>query len=56
MNSACDPALEARDDLVIVAQCLAADQLLQLVTARQVDALVVAWTLHRLTDAAARRA
>jgi Flp pilus assembly CpaE family ATPase len=45
------PALEALDDLVIVAQCLAADQLLQLVTSRQVDAIVVAWSLHRLTDA-----
>jgi Flp pilus assembly CpaE family ATPase len=45
------PALEALDDLVIVAQCLAADQLLQLVSTRQVDALVVAWSLHRLTDA-----
>jgi len=45
------PALEAFDDLHIVAQCLAADQLLQLVGARQVDALVVAWSLHRLTDA-----
>jgi MinD superfamily P-loop ATPase len=45
------PALDARDDLVIVAQCLAADQLLQLVATQQVDAVVVAWTLHRLTDA-----
>ncbi|HEY2596676.1 MAG TPA: hypothetical protein VGK33_22510, partial [Chloroflexota bacterium] len=46
------PALESLDDLHIVAQCLAADQLLQLVTSRQVEALVVAWSLHRLTDAA----
>jgi cellulose biosynthesis protein BcsQ len=46
------PALETRDDLAIVAQCLAADQLLQLVSDRQVDAVVVAWSLHRLTDAA----
>jgi MinD superfamily P-loop ATPase len=45
------PALEALDDLVIVAQCLAADQLLQLVSSRHVDAIVVAWSLHRLTDA-----
>ena len=45
------PALEALDDVAIVAQCLAADQLLELVSARQVDALVVAWSLHRLTDA-----
>jgi MinD superfamily P-loop ATPase len=45
------PSLEAFDDLHIVAQCLAADQLLQLVSAREVDAIVVAWSLHRLTDA-----
>jgi Flp pilus assembly CpaE family ATPase len=45
------PALDAAEDLTIVAQCLAADQLLQLVDAEQVDALVVAWSLHRLTDA-----
>ncbi|MBV9578110.1 MAG: hypothetical protein JO057_05920 [Chloroflexi bacterium] len=45
------PALEGLDDLIIVAQCLAADQLLQLVSANQVDVLVVAWSLHRLTDA-----
>jgi MinD-like ATPase involved in chromosome partitioning or flagellar assembly len=45
------PALDAADDLDIVAQCLAAEQVLQLVEARQVDALVLAWTLHRLTDA-----
>jgi cellulose biosynthesis protein BcsQ len=44
------PELEALPDLQVVAQCLAADQLLELVQARQVDALVVAWTLHRLTD------
>jgi Mrp family chromosome partitioning ATPase len=42
--------LEAAPDLVLVAQCLAADQLLELVQSHQVDALVVAWTLHRLTD------
>jgi MinD superfamily P-loop ATPase len=45
------PTLDALDDLRIVAQCLAADQLLQLVASRQVDVLVVAWSLHRLTDA-----
>jgi Flp pilus assembly CpaE family ATPase len=45
------PSLEAAADLQIVAQCLAADQLLELVQAQQVDAVVVAWTLHRLTDA-----
>lgn len=45
------PALETDDDLSIVAQCLAADQLLELAAARAADAFVVAWTLHRLTDA-----
>jgi len=45
------PAFEAQQDLVFVAQCLAADQLLELVHSHQVDAAVVAWTLHRLTDA-----
>ena len=44
------PALEATDDLSVVAQCLAADQLLQVAESRQADALVVAWSLHRLTD------
>jgi MinD-like ATPase involved in chromosome partitioning or flagellar assembly len=44
------PALEAADDLTVVAQCLAADQLLQVADSRQADALVVAWSLHRLTD------
>jgi MinD-like ATPase involved in chromosome partitioning or flagellar assembly len=45
------PALEAVAELRIVAQCLAADQLLELVHSRRVDVLVVAWSLHRLTDA-----
>ena len=45
------PTLESVADLNIVAQCLAADQLLELVQSHQVDALVLAWTLHRLTDA-----
>jgi MinD superfamily P-loop ATPase len=43
------PALEAASDLRIIAQCLAADQLLELVQSQQVDVLVVAWTLHRLS-------
>jgi Flp pilus assembly CpaE family ATPase len=45
------PALDAVDDLVVVAQCLAADQLLQVVESRQADAAVVAWSLHRLSEA-----
>jgi MinD-like ATPase involved in chromosome partitioning or flagellar assembly len=45
------PALDAADDLVVVAQSLAADQLLQVVESRHADAAVVAWSLHRLSDA-----
>jgi Flp pilus assembly CpaE family ATPase len=49
------PALDAADDVVVVAQSLAADQLLQVVEARQADAAVVAWSLHRLSDAVLER-
>ena len=45
------PGLDAADDLSVVAQCLAADQLLQAIEANQVDAAVIGWSLHRLTDA-----
>ena len=45
------PAFDAADDVIVVAQCLAADQLVQVVESRQVDAVVVAWSLHRLSDA-----
>ena len=45
------PAFDAAVDVLVVAQCLAADQLLQAVDSREVDAVVVAWSLHRLTDA-----
>src|SRR5688500_4185577 len=44
------PALEAAHDLEVAAQCLAADQLLEVVQTRQVDAVVVAWGLHRLSE------
>jgi MinD-like ATPase involved in chromosome partitioning or flagellar assembly len=44
------PAFDAVDDVEVVAQCLAADQLLQVVESREVDAVVVAWSLHRLSD------
>lgn len=44
------PTLEIDDELDIAAQCLSADQLLQVVEARQVDALLLAWGLHRLTE------
>src|SRR5436190_23762961 len=45
------PAFDAADDVIVVAQCLAADQLVEAVESRQVDAVVVAWSLHRLSDA-----
>lgn len=46
------PALDATDDLRVVAQCLSADQVLEAATAGQADGVVVAWTLHRLSDVA----
>jgi MinD-like ATPase involved in chromosome partitioning or flagellar assembly len=45
------PTLEAAEDLDIVAHCLAADHLLQVAQSQQVDAVLVAWSLHRLSDA-----
>src|SRR5919199_6842213 len=45
------PALDAFDDLLVAVQCLAADQVLRVLEAREVDALIVASNLHRLTDA-----
>src|SRR5919197_1093978 len=45
------PALDAFDDLLVAVQCLAADQVLQVVEARDVDALILASNLHRLSDA-----
>ncbi len=45
------PALDNQEEFTIVAQCLAADQLLELAAAQAADAFLVAWTLHRLTDA-----
>lgn len=44
------PALDGDDDFLVVAQCLAADHLLDIVHGRQVDAVVVAWGLHRLSE------
>lgn len=43
------PALDATDDLRVVAQCLAADQILTAVHAGGIDAVIVSWALHRLT-------
>ncbi len=45
------PAFDAADDVAVVAQCLAADQLLQTVESGEVDAVVLAWSLHRLSEA-----
>ena len=44
------PALDAAADFEVVVQCLAADQLQEVVHTRQVDAVVVAWGLHRLSE------
>src|ERR1700730_12415702 len=44
------PALAAALGVVGVAQCLGAEQLLQVLESRQADAAVVAWSLHRLSD------
>lgn len=44
------PALDADDEILVVAQCLAANHLLDVVESRQVDAVVVAWGLHRLSE------
>ncbi|GAC1317976.1 MAG: hypothetical protein NVSMB2_12340 [Chloroflexota bacterium] len=46
------PALDATDDLRVVAQCLAADQVLTAVQAGGIDAVILSWALHRLTDLA----
>lgn len=46
------PALDATEDLRVVAQCLAADQILAAMHAGGIDAIVVSWALHRLTDVA----
>jgi MinD-like ATPase involved in chromosome partitioning or flagellar assembly len=45
------PAIDLDDELVVATNCLAADQLLQAVESRAVDAIVVAWGLHRLSQA-----
>ena len=49
------PALEDDPDLVVAAQCLAADQLVGIVQTRQVDAVVLAWGLHRLSEDVVRQ-
>ena len=45
------PSVETIQALQVVAHCLSADQVLEVAQLRQVDAVVVAWSLHRLTDA-----
>jgi Flp pilus assembly CpaE family ATPase len=49
------PALESDDELVVVAQCLAADQLLAAVESRVADVVIVAYDLHRLTESIVRQ-
>jgi Flp pilus assembly CpaE family ATPase len=44
------PGLDAAEDLSIIAQCLAADQLLGIIETDRPDAVVISWSLHRLTD------
>jgi MinD-like ATPase involved in chromosome partitioning or flagellar assembly len=44
------PALDAAPGLEVSAHCLAADQVLAAVEARQVEAVVLAWGLHRLSE------
>jgi len=44
------PALDAAPDLEVAAHCLAADQVLFVAQARQVDVVVLAWGLHRLSE------
>lgn len=44
------PALDADDDLLVVVHCLAADHVVQSVEANEVDAVVLAAGLHRLTE------
>jgi Flp pilus assembly CpaE family ATPase len=46
------PMLDADDEFGVVAQCLAADQLMAVIEAGGADAAVIAWGLHRLTDSA----
>ena len=45
------PALDADAELSVAAHCLAADQVLQALESAAVDAIVVAWGLHRLSEA-----
>jgi Flp pilus assembly CpaE family ATPase len=44
------PALDEDPELLVAAQCLAADQVLGAVESRQVDAVIIAWGLHRLSE------
>jgi MinD-like ATPase involved in chromosome partitioning or flagellar assembly len=49
------PALETDPDLLVVAQCLGADQLLEVVETQTLDGVIVACDVHRLTDAILRQ-
>ncbi|MBV9354438.1 MAG: hypothetical protein JO023_02810 [Chloroflexi bacterium] len=49
------PALETDPDLLVVAQCLAADQLVEVVETQRLDGVIVACDVHRLTEAVLRQ-
>jgi MinD-like ATPase involved in chromosome partitioning or flagellar assembly len=49
------PALETDPDLLVVAQCLGADQLVEVVETQRLDGVIVACDVHRLTDATLRQ-
>ncbi len=44
------PALETDPELLVVAQCLAADQLVEVVETQRLDGVIVACDVHRLTE------
>ncbi len=45
------PALDTDDELAVAVHCLAADQVVQALESDAVEAIVVAWGLHRLSEA-----
>jgi Flp pilus assembly CpaE family ATPase len=49
------PALETDPDLLVVAQCLGADQLVEVVETQRLDGVIVACDVHRLTEAVLRQ-
>jgi Flp pilus assembly CpaE family ATPase len=45
------PALDMDDELVVAMNCLSADQVVRAVEAEAADVIVIAWGLHRLSEA-----